>query len=51
MPKKLPIGKQSFEEMWEVEILLYVDKRHYVAKLVNEGKYSYLNRPGKRYTL
>ncbi|MEM4762357.1 MAG: AAA family ATPase, partial [Thermofilum sp.] len=44
MIKKLPIGISSFEEIRK-ENYYYVDKTHYVAKLVNEGKYYFLSRP------
>ncbi|MEM4619564.1 MAG: AAA family ATPase, partial [Desulfurococcaceae archaeon] len=44
MAKKLPIGISSFEEIRR-ENYYYVDKTHYVAKLVSEGKYYFLSRP------
>ena len=44
MPKKLPIGISSFEEIRRGNYH-YVDKTHYVAKLVEEGKYYFLSRP------
>ncbi len=42
--KELPIGRQTFSELIE-EDLLYVDKTRYVWDLVREGKYYFLSRP------
>jgi len=42
--KKLPIGIQSFVEM-RTGNYYYVDKTHFVKKLVDEGKYFFLSRP------
>ena len=42
--KKLPIGISSFEEI-RTEGYYYVDKTHFVKKLVDEGKYYFLSRP------
>lgn len=42
--KKLPIGIQSFEKI-RSDNYYYVDKTHFVAKLVNEGSYYFLSRP------
>ncbi|MEM1673134.1 MAG: AAA family ATPase, partial [Archaeoglobaceae archaeon] len=44
MGQKLPIGISSFEEIRRGPYY-YVDKTHYVAKLVEEGKYYFLSRP------
>jgi len=44
MPKKLPIGIQSFVEI-RTENYYYVDKTPFVKKLVDEGKYYFLSRP------
>ena len=44
MPKKLPIGIQSFEVI-RTENYYYVDKTPFVKKLVEEGKYYFLSRP------
>ncbi len=44
MEKKLPIGISSFVEI-RSEPYYYVDKTHFVAKLVSEGKYYFLSRP------
>jgi len=42
--KKLPIGIQSFEKI-RTENFYYVDKTHFVKKLVDEGNYYFLSRP------
>ena len=42
--KELPIGRQTFSELIE-EDLLYVDKTKYVWDLVREGKFYFLSRP------
>ncbi|MEJ5173408.1 MAG: AAA family ATPase, partial [Hydrogenothermaceae bacterium] len=42
--KKLPIGMQSFEKIRK-DKYYYVDKTHFVAKLVEEGSYYFLSRP------
>ena len=44
MPKKLPIGIQSFEVI-RSENYYYVDKTPFVKKLVDEGKFYFLARP------
>ena len=42
--KKLPIGVQNFEEIRK-EDYYYVDKTHFIKKLVDTGKYFFLSRP------
>ena len=42
--KKLPIGIQTFQNII-TENYCYVDKTHYVSRLVSEGKYYFLSRP------
>jgi len=42
--KKLPIGIKSFEKL-RTEGFYYVDKTHFVKKLVDEGDYYFLSRP------
>jgi len=42
--KKLPIGIQSFEEI-RTKNYYYVDKTHFIKKLVDEGSYYFLSRP------
>ncbi|BAI80371.1 conserved hypothetical protein [Deferribacter desulfuricans SSM1] len=42
--KKLPIGIQSFKEI-RTENYYYVDKTHFVERLVGVGKYFFLSRP------
>jgi len=44
MPKKLPIGIQSFEVI-RTDNYYYVDKTTFVKRLVEEGKYFFLSRP------
>ncbi len=44
MPRKLPVGIQSFEVI-RTEDYYYVDKTPFVKKLVDEGKYYFLSRP------
>ena len=44
MPKKLPIGIQSFEVI-RSENYYYVDKTPFIKKLVDEGKYYFLSHP------
>lgn len=44
MRKKLPIGIQSFEEI-RADNYCYVDKTHFIYKLVSSGKYYFLSRP------
>ncbi len=44
MPRKLPVGIQSFEVI-RTEGYYYVDKTPFVKKLVDEGKYYFLSRP------
>ena len=44
MPRKLPIGIQSFEDIREGGYL-YVDKTAYVYRLAHEGKPYFLSRP------
>ena len=44
MPRKLPVGIQSFEVI-RTENYYYVDKTPFVKKLVDEGKYYFLSRP------
>ena len=44
MTKKLPIGIQTFENLIR-EGYYYVDKTHYVHKLISQGKYYFLSRP------
>ena len=44
MPRKLPVGIQSFEVI-RSEDYYYVDKTPFVKKLVDEGKYYFLSRP------
>ncbi len=42
--KELPIGRQTFSELIEQD-LLYVDKTRYLWELVRQGKYYFLSRP------
>ena len=42
--KKLPIGIQTFKNIM-TENYCYVDKTHYISRLVGEGKYYFLSRP------
>jgi hypothetical protein len=42
--KELPIGRQTFSEFIEQD-LLYVDKTRYVWELVRQGKFYFLSRP------
>ncbi len=42
--KELPIGRQTFSEFIEQD-LLYVDKTRYVWDLVRQGKFYFLSRP------
>ena len=44
MPRKLPIGIQSFEKLRKGGYL-YVDKTAYVYRLAHEGKPYFLSRP------
>ncbi|MEN3014676.1 MAG: AAA family ATPase [bacterium] len=44
MNKKLPIGISSFEEI-RTSNYYYVDKTHFIKKLVDQGKYYFLSRP------
>ena len=44
MPRKLPIGIQSFEDIRK-DGYLYVDKTSYVYRLAHEGKPYFLSRP------
>ncbi len=44
MPKKLPIGIQTFENLI-VEGYYYVDKTPFVHELTSQGKYYFLSRP------
>ncbi len=44
MPLKFPIGIQSFEKI-RTEGYYYVDKTHFVKKLVDSGTYFFLSRP------
>ncbi len=44
MPRKLPVGIQSFEVI-RTEGYYYVDKTPFVKKLTDEGKYFFLSRP------
>ena len=44
MPRKLPVGIQSFEVI-RTEGYYYVDKTPFVKKLADEGKYFFLSRP------
>jgi hypothetical protein len=42
--KKLPIGISTFKDIIE-EGYLYVDKTHFVKRLVDNGRYYFLSRP------
>jgi len=44
VPRKLPIGIQSFKDLREKRFL-YVDKTEYLFQLVNNGKVYFLSRP------
>ncbi|MEN3015764.1 MAG: AAA family ATPase [bacterium] len=44
MNRKLPIGISSFEEI-RTSNYYYVDKTHFIRKLVDQGKYYFLSRP------
>jgi hypothetical protein len=45
MLKRLyPIGQQDFREIIR-ENKVYVDKTHFVHKVITEGKYYFLSRP------
>jgi len=44
VPRKLPIGIQSFKDLREKRFL-YVDKTEYLFQLVNSGKVYFLSRP------
>ena len=44
MARKLPIGIQSFESIWQ-DGYAYVDKTAYVFRLAHEGKPYFLSRP------
>ena len=44
IPRKLPIGIQSFKDLREKNFL-YVDKTEYLFRLVNNGKVYFLSRP------
>lgn len=42
--KKLPIGVESFSELREYDYY-YVDKTHYIMRLLDDGKHFFLSRP------
>ena len=42
LPRKLPIGIQSFKDLREKKFL-YVDKTEYLSQLVNNGKAYFLS--------
>ena len=42
--RRLPIGMQTFRELRE-EGCYYVDKTHYIERLLNDGKHFFLARP------
>ena len=44
IPRKLPLGIQSFKDLREKNFL-YVDKTEYLFRLVNNGKVYFLSRP------
>ena len=44
IPRKLPLGVQSFKDLREKNFL-YVDKTKYLFRLVNNGKVYFLSRP------
>ncbi|MEN3014675.1 MAG: AAA family ATPase [bacterium] len=44
MNKKLPIGVSSFEKI-RSDNYYYVDKTHFIKKLVDQGSYYFLSRP------
>ena len=44
LPRKLPVGIQSFKDLREKRFL-YVDKTEYLSRLVNNGKVYFLSRP------
>ncbi|MGP1489824.1 MAG: ATP-binding protein [Treponema sp.] len=44
IPRKLPVGIQSFKDLREKKFL-YVDKTEYLSRLVNNGKVYFLSRP------
>ena len=44
MPQKYPVGLQDFSEIIS-DGYVYIDKTHFIHKLVNEGKYYFLSRP------
>ncbi|MCS7244182.1 MAG: AAA family ATPase [Candidatus Calescibacterium sp.] len=44
MDKKLPIGISSFEKI-RTDNYFYVDKTHFVKKLLDQGSYFFLSRP------
>ncbi len=44
MLRKLPIGIQTFEDIWTGNYL-YVDKTAFIWKIANTGKPYFLNRP------
>ena len=44
LPRKLPVGIQSFKDLREKKFL-YVDKTEYLSRLVNNGKVYFLSRP------
>ncbi|MDR1874903.1 MAG: ATP-binding protein [Synergistaceae bacterium] len=53
VPKKLPIGIQTFENIIQ-DNYLYVDKTKYLVELIDDGKVYFLSRPrrfGKSLTL
>ena len=44
IPRKIPIGVQSFKDLRE-KGFLYVDKTEYLFRLANNGKVYFLSRP------
>ncbi|MGP1445882.1 MAG: AAA family ATPase, partial [Treponema sp.] len=44
IPRKLPIGLQSFKDLRE-KGFLYVDKTEYLFRLINSSKVYFLSRP------